>query len=261
MPLAHVEAPVGGSVLLAGILIKLGAYGFIRFSVPLLPSACEYFSPLVFTLAALGIIYASLTTMRQTDLKRVIAYSSVAHMGVVMLAIFSLSVIGIEGSIFLQLAHGLVSSALFILVTMLYERHHSRVIKYYRGMTVTMPVFSILFLFFTFCNIGVPLSCNFIGEFMSLLAVFQVNGFICILSCGGVILSAAYGLFLYNRVAFGSFSEYIKEDMSKSGTVLKGVSRDVTRREFYVLLPLAVFSLVLGVYPNLCLDVFHMSVN
>jgi NADH-ubiquinone oxidoreductase chain 4 len=251
LPLAHVEAPVAGSVILAGILIKLGAYGFIRFTLPLLPDASVYFTPLVLTLSCLAIVYASLTTLRQTDLKRVIAYSSVAHMGVVMLGIFSLSVIGVEGSIFLQLAHGLVSGALFILVTLLYERHHSRIIKYYRGVTLTMPLFSLIFLFFTLANIAVPLSCNFIGEFLSLLAIFEVNPFITIISCLGIILSAAYSLFLYNRVCFGSMSVYIKHSV---------YSRDLSRREFYVLLPLVFLTILLGVYPNICLDVMHASV-
>lgn len=251
LPLAHVEAPVAGSVILAGILIKLGSYGFIRFALPLLPLACIYYSPLVFTLAVLAIVYASLTTLRQTDLKRIIAYSSVSHMGVVMLSIFSISIIGIEGSIFLQVAHGLVSSALFIIVTLLYERHHTRIVKYYRGVTLTMPLFSIIFLFFTLANIAVPLSCNFVGEFLSLLAVFQTNVFIGILSCLGIILSAAYALFLYNRVCFGEISMYIKHSV---------YSRDITKREFYVLLPLIFFTLFLGIYPQLILDPMHASV-
>lgn len=251
LPLAHVEAPVAGSVLLAGILIKLGAYGFIRFSLPLLPEASAYFAPLVFTMAALAIIYASLTTLRQTDLKRIIAYSSVSHMGVVMLSIFSLTVIGIEGSIFLQLAHGVVSSALFIVVTLLYERHHTRIIKYYRGVTVTMPLYSMIFLFFTLANIAVPLSCNFVGEFLSLLATFEANPFIAIVSCSGIVLSAGYALFLYNRVCFGTLSPYIKHSI---------YSRDVTRREFMVLLPLIFLTVLLGVCPQIFLDAMHASV-
>lgn len=251
LPLAHVEAPLAGSVILAGILIKLGAYGFIRFSLPLLPDASLYFTPLIFTLSVIGIIYASLTTLRQTDLKRVIAYSSVSHMAVVTLSIFSLSVIGIEGSIFLQVAHGIVSSALFIIVTLLYERHHTRIIKYYRGITLTMPVYSMIFLYFTLANIAVPLTCNFVGEFLSLMALFQVNPFVCIMSCAGVILSASYALFLYNRVAFGEMSMYLKHSV---------YSRDISRREFYVLLPLIFFTLFLGIYPNIILDVLHASV-
>jgi proton-translocating NADH-quinone oxidoreductase chain M len=251
LPQAHVEAPVAGSVLLAGILIKLGSYGFIRFTLPLFPQACEYFSPLIFTLAVIAIIYASLTTIRQTDLKRIIAYSSVGHMGTIMLSIFSLSLIGIEGSIFLQIAHGLVSAALFIIVTLIYERHHTRIVKYYRGLTLTMPIYSMIFLFFTLANIAVPLSCNFVGEFLSLLAVFQVNPLIGLLACSGIVLSAAYALFLYNRVCFGEMSMYLKHSQ---------YSRDITRREFYILLPLIIFTLFFGIFPQILLDTLHTSV-
>jgi proton-translocating NADH-quinone oxidoreductase chain M len=252
LPQAHVEAPVAGSVLLAGILIKLGSYGFIRFTLPLFPAACIYFTPLVFTLGVLSIIYGSLTTLRQIDLKRIIAYSSVSHMGVVMLAIFSLSVVGIEGSIFLQIAHGVVSSALFIIVTALYDRHHTRIVKYYRGMAVTMPIFAIMFLVFTLANIAVPLSCNFIGEFMSLLAAFQVSPFIGILASTGMVLSACYALFLYNRVCFGSMSKYLVGSLH---------NQDLNKREFMVLLPLLFLTIYLGVYPNIILDSLHPCVH
>jgi len=250
LPLAHVEAPLAGSILLAGVLIKLGSYGFIRFTLPLFPYACQYFSPLIFTLAVLAIIYASLTTIRQTDLKRIIAYSSIGHMAVIMLAIFTLTITGIEGSIFLQLAHGIVSSALFIIVTILYDRHHTRIIKYYRGVTTTMPIYSSIFLFFTLANIAVPLSCNFIGEFLCLLATFEINTFIGILASLGMVLSACYALFFYNRVCFGSMSLYIKNFDN----------RDVNRREFYILTPLIVLTLLLGIYPNFILDSLHLTV-
>ena len=252
LPQAHVEAPVAGSVLLAGILIKLGSYGFIRFTLPLFPAACVYFTPLVFTMGTLAIIYASLTTLRQIDLKRIIAYSSVSHMGVVMLAIFSLSVVGIEGSIFLQIAHGVVSSALFIIVTALYDRHHTRIVKYYRGMAVTMPLFAIMFLVFTLANIAVPLSCNFIGEFMSLLATFEVSPFIGILASLGMVLSACYALFLYNRVCFGSMSNYLLNTID---------NKDLNKREFMVLLPLFFLTIYLGVYPNILLDSLHPCIQ
>ena len=175
LPLAHVEAPLAGSILLAAVLIKLGSYGFIRFALPLLPDACIYYAPLVNTMALLAIIYASITTIRQTDLKRIIAYSSIGHMGVIMLGIFSLTIEGVEGSIYLQIGHGLVSSALFIIVTVLYDRHHSRLVKYYRGMAITMPLFATMFLLFTMANIAVPLSCNFIGEFLSLYSIYTNN--------------------------------------------------------------------------------------
>jgi NADH-ubiquinone oxidoreductase chain 4 len=172
-------------------------------------------------------------------------------MSVVTLSIFSLSIIGIEGSIFLQISHGIVSSALFIIVTLIYERHHTRIVKYYRGVTLTMPLYSMIFLFFTLANIAVPLSCNFVGEFLSLLAIFQVNPFIAVVACSGIILSAAYGLFLYNRVCFGEMSAHIKHSI---------YSRDITRREFYVLLPLIFLTVFLGVYPQFILDVMHASV-
>lgn len=216
--------------------------------MPILPDASLYFTPLVYTLAAVAVVYASLTTLRQTDLKRIIAYSSVSHMGVVMLAIFTLTVTGIEGSIFLQMAHGVVSSALFIVVTILYDRHHTRTVKYYRGVTVTMPLFSTIFLFFTLANIAIPLSCNFVGEFLSLLATFESNSFIAILASLGMVLSACYSLFLYNRVCFGSLSPFLF------------FTRDINRREFFVLVPLIFLTLFLGVYPNIILDTLHPSV-
>lgn len=248
LPQAHVEAPVAGSVILAGVLIKLGGYGLIRFTLPLLPYGVAYFTPFVQTLAILAIVYASLTTLRQTDLKRIIAYSSVSHMGVVTLGIFSFSIIGIEGSIFLQLAHGLVSSALFIIVTVLYDRHHTRLVKYYRGITITMPIYSSFFLFFTLANIGAPLTCNFIGEFLCLLATYENNFFIVLLASLGIILSASYALFLYNRIAFGKMSSYLQ------------YSRDINRKEWFVLLPLAILTLVLGITPNFVFDTMHISV-
>ena len=166
---------MAGSVLLAGVLIKLGSYGLIRFGLGLTPLACEYYAPLVYTLSIIGIIYASLTTIRQTDLKRIIAYSSVGHMGVVTIGIFTQNVEGIEGSIFLQIAHGIVSSALFIVVTLLYERYHTRIVKYYRGVTITMPIYSTLFLIFTMSNIGVPGTSNYIGEIMALAGAMEEN--------------------------------------------------------------------------------------
>jgi proton-translocating NADH-quinone oxidoreductase chain M len=250
LPQAHVEAPVAGSVLLAGVLIKLGSYGFIRFCLPILPEGSKFFAPLVFTLASIAIIYAGMTTLRQTDLKRIIAYSSVGHMGVVMLGIFSFSVLGIEGSIFLQIAHGLVSSALFICVTILYDRFHTRLVKYYRGMTITMPLFSFLFLFFTLANIGTPLTCNFVGEFTSLLAAFEVSTIGGFLGSLGMVVSAAYALFLYNRVSFGSMSKYLAADPA---------NRDLTRKEVYCLLPLGVLAFFLGIYPNIVFSLIHTS--
>jgi NADH-ubiquinone oxidoreductase chain 4 len=198
--------------------------------------ASEYYAPIIYTLSILGVIYASMTTIRQTDLKRIIAYSSVGHMGIVTIGIFANNVEGVEGSIYLQIAHGIVSSGLFIVVTMLYERYHTRIVKYYRGVTMTMPIYSMLFMILTMSNIGVPGTSNFIGEIMSLAGVMEENGVVAVLGAIGMILSASYGLFLYNRVCFGGISEYI--------TV---APRDVTRREFSILIPLVVMAIVLGI--------------
>ena len=252
LPLAHVEAPLAGSILLAGILIKLGSYGIMRFSLPLFPDASVYFAPLVNTLAVLAIIYASLTTMRQTDLKRIIAYSSVSHMGVVMLGIFSLTTIGLEGSIVLQVAHGLVASGLFIVVTLLYERHHSRIIKYYRGLAITMPIYSTIFVILTLANIGVPLTSNFIGEFLSLYGIFEKNYWLGVLGSLGMVLSACYALFLLNRVIYANLSPYVQSSP---------FNRDLNRREFLILLPLVLLTLVLGIWPNYILGKVHHSVS
>ena len=246
LPLAHVEAPVAGSVLLAGVLIKLGSYGLIRYSLGITPIACEYFAPLVFTLSLLGVIYASITTLRQTDLKRIIAYSSVGHMGIVTIGIFSMNIEGLQGSIFLQLAHGIVSSALFIIVTLLYERYHTRIVKYYRGITITMPIYSTFFLIFTMSNIGVPGTSNFIGEILALTGAMQSNLIVAVIAAIGMVLSASYGLFLYNRVSFGGLSLI--------------APRDVTRREYWILLPLAILTILLGIWPGIILDTTLASV-
>lgn len=249
LPQAHVEAPVAGSVLLAGVLIKLGSYGLIRYSVGLTPLACEYFAPIMYTLSLLGVIYASITTIRQTDLKRIIAYSSVGHMGIVTIGIFTMNVEGIEGSIYLQIAHGIVSSGLFIIVTQLYERYHTRIVKYYRGVTMTMPVYSTMFLILTMSNIGVPGTSNYIGEIMAIAGAMEENGLVAVLAGLGMVLSASYGLFIYNRVSFGAISAYMTE-----------APRDVTRREMYVLVPLVGLALVLGVWPGPVMSVMHGSV-
>lgn len=230
------EAPVAGSVLLAGVLIKLGSYGIIRYLVGLTPVACEYFAPIMYTLSILGIIYASITTIRQTDLKRIIAYSSVGHMGIVTIGIFTMNVEGIEGSIYLQIGHGIVSSGLFIVVTQLYERYHTRIVKYYRGVAMTMPLYSMVFMILTMSNIGVPGTSNYIGEIMAIAGAMEENGVVAVMAALGMILSAAYGLFLYNRVCFGGISAYMTE-----------APRDLTRREMYVVGPLAVMAIVLGV--------------
>jgi len=204
LPEAHVEAPTVGSVLLAGILLKLGVYGFLRFSLSLFPEASLFFSPLVYLLSILGIIYASLCAIRQTDLKRIIAYSSIAHMNLVTLGIFSFNVIGIEGAILQSISHGFVAGAMFLLIGILYDRYHSRLLYYYGGLVHMMPIYSVIFLLFTMANIALPGTSSFVGEFLLLTGVYKINIITCILSALGVILCGAYSLWLYNRVIFGN---------------------------------------------------------
>lgn len=248
LPQAHVEAPVAGSVILAGVLLKIGGYGFIRFSWPLMPDASQFFTPLILTLSILAIVYGSLTTCRQIDLKRIIAYSSVAHMGLVTLGIFSHTLIGTVAAIFLMLAHGLVSSALFIIITFLYDRFHTRLIKYYRGLTVTMPLYSLSMLVLILANCSIPLSCNFVGEFLSLIAAFDFSNFVGLFASLGVILSAIYSIFLYNRICFGLPSNYLY------------FIRDINRQEFFSLSPLIIFIFLMGIFPTFVLDLVKATV-
>lgn len=247
---AHSEAPVGGSIVLAGVILKLATYGYMRILLQFLPDASYYYGPLVQTIAVVTIIYASLVTLRQTDFKKLVAYSSVAHMGVVVLGLFSNTVQGIEGAIMLSIAHGFVSPALFFLVGgVLYDRYHTRTIRYYRGMTAYMPLFSLLFFMFTIFNAAVPLSANWIGEFLALTGTFHANPLVGLLGSSGIVLSAAYSIWLYNRIAFGSWSKYLK------------YTTDINRREFIILLPLFVLTVVLGIFPNVVLDTLHASVS
>lgn len=249
LPEAHVEAPTAGSVLLAGILLKLGGYGFLRFSIPMFPEATAYFTPLVFTMSVIAIIYTSLTTLRQTDLKRIIAYSSVAHMNFVTLGLFSGNLQGIEGSILLMLSHGVVSSALFLCIGVLYDRHKTRMLKYYSGMVQMMPIFGVVFLLFTMANISLPGTSSFVGEFLVLVGAFQSNTSVAFLATTGIILGAGYSLWLYNRVAFGNLKmDHIHE------------FSDITRREFAVFVPFIFLALFMGIYPEVFLDPMHVSV-
>jgi len=250
LPEAHVEAPTAGSVILAGILLKLGSYGFIRFSMPLFPLATTYFTPLVYTMSVMAIIYASLTAIRQTDMKRIIAYSSVGHMNLVLVGLFSLNPQGVEGSLLLMLGHGIVSSALFLCVGVLYDRHHSRLVKYYSGVAHTMPIFIIIFLIFTMANIGFPGTCNFVGEFLCLVGIFQSNVLISILSASGMVLGGGYALWLFNRIAFGNIKLHYIDQFS-----------DVNRREFAVFLPLIIITFIMGIYPNVFLEPMHVTVG
>nr|ALO20762.1 NADH dehydrogenase subunit 4 [Staurostoma mertensii] len=239
LPQAHVEAPVAGSVLLAGILLKLGGYGFLRFGYPLFPLAAEHFSPFIILMSLVAIVYGSFTTCRQTDIKRLIAYSSVAHMGLVTLAIFTHSNEGLIASMTMMIAHGLVSSALFMSSAVLYVRHHSRAIRYFRGIVSTMPIFSSISLILILANIGFPLTFNFIAEFFSILAAFNYSYLVGILSCIGALLATIYALYFYNRIYFGSLSSHLK------------YSREMLEFEFQGFLPLVLLTIILGVFPNL----------
>jgi proton-translocating NADH-quinone oxidoreductase chain M len=249
LPEAHVEAPTAGSVILAGVLLKLGSYGLIRFSMPLFPAATIYFTPLVYTMAAIAVIYTSLTAIRQSDMKRIIAYASVAHMNVILVGMFALNMQGLEGAMIQMLSHGLVSSALFLCVGVLYDRHHSRMVRYYSGMAHTMPLFAIVFMFMTMANIALPCTSSFVGEFLILAGTFQVNTTICVLAGTGMILGGAYSLWLYNRIAFGNLKIQAIKQFS-----------DMNRREFMVFLPLTLGTLVMGIYPEIFLDPMHMSI-
>lgn len=249
LPYAHTEAPVAGSVILAGILLKLAGYGFLRYSIPLFPDASNYFTPLVFAVCTISIIYASFTTLRQIDMKTIIAYSSVGHMGVIVMGIFSNTIQGIEGSILLMIAHGLISPALFICSSVLYDRYHTRLIKYYRGLVQFMPLFSVFFFLSILGNIAVPLSANFVGEFLSFAGAFQRNPIITLFGASGIVIAAAYSIWLCNRLCFGAQSMYLKP------------LGDLYRREFMLLLPLLFLTLLFGILPNLILDPLHISVS
>jgi proton-translocating NADH-quinone oxidoreductase chain M len=250
LPEAHVEAPTVGSVLLAGILLKLGVYGFLRFNLALFPEASIYFSPLVYFLSIIGVIYASLTAIRQVDLKRIIAYSSVAHMNLITLGIFSFNVIGLEGAVIQSISHGFVSSALFILIGILYEKYHSRSLYYYGGLCHMTPIFSIVLLLFTLANIALPGTSSFIGEFMVLCGIYQSSMLCCLFATLGVIFSGAYSLWLYNRIVFGNLKTF--------NTILYS---DLNLKEFVILMPLAFFVFFIGVYPNFIVNYIHLSVS
>jgi NADH-quinone oxidoreductase subunit M len=238
LPEAHVEAPTVGSVLLAGILLKLGVYGFLRFNLILFPTASLFFSPAVLLLALMGIIYSSLSAIRQTDIKRIIAYSSIAHMNLVVLGIFSFNVLGLEGSILQSVSHGFVAGGLFFLIGILYDRYHSRSLYYYGGLIHVMPLYSIMLMLLTFSNIALPGTSSFVGEFLLLLGVYKDSFWSAFLGSTGVILCGIYSLWLINRLVFGN----LKLDYTVS-------FKDINIRELFSVLPLIVFSLFSGIYP------------
>ena len=244
LPDAHVEAPTAGSVILAGILLKMGGYGFLRFSIPMFPAASHYFTPLVFTLSVIAVVYTSLVAFRQTDIKKLIAYSSVAHMGFVTMGIFSGNVQGEQGAIFQMLSHGVISGALFLCVGVVYDRMHTREIAFYGGLTERMPWYAAVFLLFTMGNVGLPGTSGFVGEILTMTGAYQASTWTAIVAATGVILSATYALTLYRRVMFGELTN------PKLATIT-----DLNWREVAVFAPLIVSALVLGVAPNLVFDI------
>ncbi len=244
LPDAHVEAPTAGSVILAGILLKMGGYGFLRFSLPMFPVATEMFAPMVFTMSIIAIIYTSLVALAQEDMKKLIAYSSVAHMGFVTMGIFTVNHQGIEGGIFQMISHGVVSGALFLCVGVVYDRLHTRDIAAYGGLVNRMPMYAACFLVFTLANVGLPGTSGFVGEFLTMLGAFLHNSWIAIFAATGVVLSAAYALFLYRRIVFGALVKPSLKTM-----------QDLTPREITLLAPLVIITIAMGVYPKPVFDV------
>jgi NADH-quinone oxidoreductase subunit M len=250
LPDAHVEAPTAGSVLLAGVLLKLGGYGFLRFSLPMLPEASAYFAPFVFGLSIVAIVYTSLVALMQNDMKKLIAYSSVAHMGIVTIGVFTPSALGVEGGIVQMLSHGVVSAALFMVVGVVYDRIHSREIADYGGLAEVMPVYATAFMLFMMASVGLPGTSGFVGEILVIVGAFQYSSWVAFFAATGMILSAAYMLWLYRRVVFGPL---VKD-------ALKGI-RDMRANEVIAFAPLVVVAVVLGIYPSLFLEPMHASVD
>ncbi|WP_372603275.1 NADH-quinone oxidoreductase subunit M [Actibacterium sp.] len=250
LPDAHVQAPTAGSVVLAAILLKMGGYGFLRFSLPMFPVASDLLAPLVLWMSAIAIVYTSLVALAQSDMKKLIAYSSVAHMGYVTMGIFAVNQQAIDGAIFQMISHGFISGALFLCVGVIYDRMHTREIDAYGGLVNRMPAYALIFMFFTMANVGLPGTSGFVGEFLTLMGIFQTNTWVAAVATSGVILSAAYALWLYRRVVFG---DLIKES-------LKTIT-DMTTRERAIFAPLVVMTLLLGVYPSLVTDIIGPSVE
>jgi NADH-quinone oxidoreductase subunit M len=249
LPDAHVEAPTAGSVVLAAILLKLGGYGFIRFNLPMFPVASDMLADFVFFLSVVAIIYTSLVALMQEDIKKLIAYSSVAHMGFVTMGIFSANQQGVDGAIFQMISHGFISGALFLCVGVIYDRMHTREIKFYGGLVTRMPIFAAIFLLFTMGNVGLPGTSGFVGEFLTMMGAFKANTYAAFFAATGVILSAGYALWLYRRVVFGTIENPALENI-----------QDMSKREIGIMLPLIAATLFFGIYANAAIDVFSPSV-
>jgi NADH-quinone oxidoreductase subunit M len=249
LPDAHVEAPTAGSVILAGVLLKMGAYGFIRFSLPMLPQASADFAPLIFSLSVVAVVYTSLVALAQEDMKKLIAYSSVAHMGIVTLGIFTFTQQGLSGALFTMLSHGVVSGALFLCVGVLYDRVHSREIARYGGVAKIMPAYALIFMLFTMASVALPGTAGFPGELLVIVGAFKVNPWVALGAAMGMILGAAYMLYLYRRVAFGKIT---RDDLR--------ALLDLSPREYAVFAPLILLTLWMGVYPSSFLNFFEASV-
>jgi len=250
LPDAHVEAPTAGSVILAGVLLKMGGYGFLRFSVPMLPEATAFFAPLVFALSIVAVVYTSLVALAQEDMKKLIAYSSVAHMGFVTAGIFALNQQGMEGAIFQMLSHGIVSAALFLIVGVVYDRIHTRQIDKYGGLVHRMPHYALVFMVFMLASVGLPGTSGFVGEFLVIVGTFQVNTWVALLIASGMVLGAAYMLYLYRRVIFGKLTKQHLMNIL-----------DLDLREKVVFAPMIALVLWMGIYPVSFLDVMSASVE